>query len=401
MAVLHSPPVPRRAPFPVRLLALLAVPLAVLAISACGSSSGSGSAAGLLKQTFSGSHAVNSGNLNVALTLTPSGSSTVTGPITLSFGGPFASLGKGKLPKSDFNVGISALGHTGSLGILSTGSTGYVTLQGTSYQLPASTFQQLESSFSSITSSSGGGSGSNTLSKLGIDPLNWLTNPTVVGNENVAGTSTTHIKAGINVPALLSDLNTFLGKAASLGVSSGAKLPTSISPSTQSRIASEVRQPRVDVWTGSSDKTLRKLLVSLAVPVSGSLSTLLGGLSTAQISLSMQYADLNQPQTISAPSSVAPFSQFQAKLRTLVSALQSTLGSAVAGAAGSSSSSGGSTGSGSSSGSGSSGSTGSGSSSGSGSSPTTSNITKYGQCVQAAGNDITKLQACAPLLNGK
>ncbi len=279
--------------------------------------------------------------------------------MSLNFGGPFASLGKGKLPKSNFNISINALGHSGSLGILSTGTTGYVTLQGTSYQLPASTFQQLESSFSSLTSSSGsGGSGSSTLSKIGINPMQWLVDPKVVGSESVGGASTTHIKAGVNVQALLSDLNTFLGKASTLGVSGASSLPSSISPATRSRIASEVQQPRVDVWTGSSDKTLRKLALSLALPVSGQISSLLGGLSSAQLSLSMQYADLNQPQTINAPTSVAPFTQFQTKLRSLLSAVQSAVGGAATG----------------SSSSGSSGSTGS-----SGS----NTVSKYGQCLQS------------------
>jgi len=41
---------------------------------------------------------------------------------------------------------------------------------------------------------------------------------------------------------------------------------------------------------------------------------LLGGGSTAALSLTVQYADLNQPQTISAPTSVKPFSQFGSKL---------------------------------------------------------------------------------------
>ena len=79
-------------------------------------SSTSTDAAGLLKQTFSGSHKVNSGNLNVSLTINPSGSSTLNGPITLSFGGPFQSLGKGKLPQSNFTISVSALGKSGSLG---------------------------------------------------------------------------------------------------------------------------------------------------------------------------------------------------------------------------------------------------------------------------------------------
>jgi hypothetical protein len=366
--------------------------LAALAVAACGSS-GSSSASTLLKQTFSGSHTVNSGNLNVDLTLTPSGSSSIKGPVSLSFGGPFASLGKGKLPKSDFNIAISALGHTGSLGIVSTGTTGYVTLQGTSYQLPAATFQQLESSFTSLTSSSGSSSSSGSLSKLGIDPLKWLVHPTVAGSETVGGASTTHITAGINLPALLSDINTFLGKASSIGVSGSASLPKSISPATQTRIASEVRSPSVDVWTGTSDKTLRKIAISLTVPVTGQVSSLLGGLSAAQISLSMQYADLNQPQTVAAPTAVAPFSQFETKLKSLLSQIQSAVGGAVSGASSSGSSSTGSSSTGS-TGSSSTGSTGS-SSAGS----STGTVSKYGQCLQAAGGNVTAMQKCASLLN--
>jgi hypothetical protein len=348
------------------------VVLCALVLGACGSSS-SGQASSLLKQTFSGSHTVNSGNLNVSLTLNPSGSSTIKGPITLTFGGPFSSLGTGKLPKSNFTISLSALGHTGSLGIISTGSAGYVTLSGTSYQLPAATFQQLESSFSSLTSSPGGGSGSGTLNKIGINPLHWLTNPTIAGKDTVGGASTTHIRSGIDVGALLNDLNSFLGKASSLGISGAGKLPSSISARTRDRIAGEVRQPRFDVWTGTSDKTLRKLAISLVLPVTGQLSSLLGGLSSAQITLTMQYAELNQPETILPPSPVAPYSQFQAKLRSFLSAVQSTVGSAVGGSSGSSGSSSSSSGA----------------------------LGRYAQCLQNAGNDVTKQQQCAPLLNGK
>ena len=349
-------------------LAAFAAALAALAVAACGSSS-SGSASQLLRQTFSGSHTVNSGNLNVNLTLTPSGSSTVKGPISLSFGGPFASLGKGKLPESNFNIAITGFGHTGSLAILSTGTNGYITLQGTSYQLPASTFQQLESSFASA---SGGGSGQSALAKLGIHPLTWLTRPTVVGNDQVGGASTTHISAGVDVPALINDLNTLLSKASSLGISSVTGGRTSI----PSSVAGKIQNARVDLWTGSGDKTLRKLVVNLSVPVTGQTSSLLGGLSSAQVNLTMQYANLNQPQTITPPSTVAPFSQFQSKLRSILAAIQSAVGGAVGGTSSSGSSS-----------------------TGSSSTGSAASATKYGQCIQAAGNDITKLQKCASLIN--
>src|SRR5690348_7447693 len=111
------------------LTTLLLVCLASVAVAACGSSSVSSSenASSLLKDTFEGNHKIDSGNINLALTINPTGSSSISGPVKLSFGGPFRSGGSGKLPQSDFNVTISAEGQSGSLGVISTGSKGYVT----------------------------------------------------------------------------------------------------------------------------------------------------------------------------------------------------------------------------------------------------------------------------------
>jgi len=360
-------------------VALLVAALAALVLSACGSGTDSSTdAATLLQQSFSGSHTVNSGNVAFGITVTPSGSSTFTAPIVFSFGGPFQSRGVGKLPESNFSIALTTQGRTGSLGLLSTGTAGYVTLQGDSYQLPAATFQRLESSFASITSS-GGDSSSGTLSRLGIDPLRWLVDPRVVGSEHIGGADTTHIHAGVNAPALLVDLNTFLQKASSLGLSNAGGIPAGISPSTRNKIAAEVQNPSFDVWTGTGDKTVRKLTVDLTLPVSGQSSILLGGLKSAAITVTMQYANLNQPQAITAPASVQPYSQFTAKIKPILQGLQGGLTGAPSGP--------GATGGG----------TGSSSSTGSGSSAT---VRSYSQCIDAAGNDIAKMQKCASLLNG-
>lgn len=311
---------------------LLAAALSV-ALSACGSSSaGSGNATKLLGQTFSGAHVVKSGNLTVTVTVTPSGSTILSGPITLSLGGPFQSRGTGKLPESNFNVSAGALGRTVSLGILSTGTAGYVTLQGTSYQLPAATFRRLESSFAQLASSPGG-SGSGTLSTLGIHPLSWLTNPSVVGGESVAGVDTTHIRAAVNVSALLNDVNTFLQRASSLGGSGTGRLPSGISTATRNRIAREVKSPSFDVWTGNTDKTVRKLAINLTLPVTGQISSALGGLSSAAVGIVAEYADLNQPQTIVAPTTLRPYSEFVAKAKAFVKAIESAVAGGLSGSA--------------------------------------------------------------------
>jgi hypothetical protein len=364
------------------LVAVLGV-LAAAVLAACGSSSSSSSADAqtLLKQTFSGSHKISSGVISFGLTLTPTGSSTVKNPISLSLSGPFQSRGSGQLPASNFTISASALGHHGQLGVVSTGSSAYVVLQGSAYQLPQADFQRLRSSFSS--SSSGGTGG---LAKFGIDPLHWLTNPTSVGSDSVAGAPTTHIRAQVNVSALLSDLNTFLQKASASAGTAATRIPTSIPPATRQKIAQAIKNPTVDVWTGNSDKTLRKLSLNLDVPVSGQASTSLGGLTTAGIGLTLQYANLNQPQNIAAPANVKPFTQFAAKLQGVLQQVQSSFGGGgLSGLSGSGSGSGSGTGT-----------TGSGGSA----TPNATNVQKYTKCIQKAAGDVTKMQKCASLLQG-
>lgn len=353
---------PRR----LRVAAVVGLLACAALLAACGSSSGGGSggAQGLLAQTFSSSHTVRSGVLGFNLSIDPSGSSTLTTPIVLSLNGPFQSRGSGKLPQSDFTIGISALNKRGSLGVISTGSSGYVTMSGNAYQLPQSDFQKLESSFSSV-----GSSGKSTgLAGLGINPERWLSHPAIVGTETLDGVRTTHIRAGVNVTNLLADLNTFLAKTAK-STSSSTSIPSTIPPATRQKIAAAVKNAGVDVWTGASDKALRKLTLSLTLPVSGQTSTAFGGMSSAGIQLTLQYSHLNQPQTITAPSHVLPYSQFTAKLRAAVAGIEGT-GSST----------------------GSSGSTGSASS---------ATVSKYSQCIQQAGQDVAKMQRCASLLNGQ
>jgi hypothetical protein len=353
---------------------LLGVVVAALGLAACGSSSGgsgsSGNAQSLLKQTFASGKPVKSGVLGISLTLTPSGSSTLTTPISFSISGPFQSRGTGKLPQSNFTIAISALGRKGQLGIVSTGTAGYVTLDGAAYQLPAADFQRLESGFSSVGSSGQGGGG---LSALGINPEHWLTNASVVGSDTVDGTETTHIRAGVNVAALLQDLNTLLGKASS---STGTKVPSSIPQATQQKIAAAIKNATVDVWTGKSDTVLRKLSLNLKVPLTGQISTVAGGATSAGIGFTLTYSNVNQPQTVAAPTNVKPYSEFTAKLRSVLAGIEGSVGAGSLGSTGA---------------------TGSGSS---GSSGTTAKIQKYSQCIQSANQDVAKMQKCASILNG-
>jgi hypothetical protein len=136
----------------------------------------------------------------------------------------------------------------------------------------------------------------------------------------------------------------------------------------------------VDIWTGSADKTLRKLALSLTLPVTGSLSSDLGGLKSAVLSLDIAYQHLNQTQTISAPTTVRPYSEFQSQVHALVTAIRSAVSSAVPTSSADGSAAG-STGA---------------ATSGSGAGASSA----YSQCIVAANGDYTKMYKCAGLLGG-
>jgi hypothetical protein len=204
----------------------------------------------------------------------------------------------------------------------------------------------------------------------------------------------------VNLAALLVDINKLLAKASS--ASGSTKIPTAIGPATRRRTVREIKSPTVDVWTGSSDKTLRKLEINLTLPVSGTASRTLGGMTSAALGVILQYEDVNQPQTVAAPTNVRPFSQFEAKARSFVGQLQTAFGTTAstgstgsAGATGSAGSTGSAGATGTAGATGSAGATGATVSAGS-----SAKVRGYSLCLQQAGTDVTKMQKCAPLLNG-
>jgi hypothetical protein len=341
-------------------------------------SSSVSSAQTLLREAFSGKHPVTSGNIQLSLELVPTGSSVLTAPVKIAFGGPFQSGGKGTLPESDFTVDASAQGHDGKLSIVSTGTAGYITVDGVSYQLPAASYSKLKSGFSSVSGSSST-SGSSILGRLGIDPLSWLTNPQVVGQATVGGVSTDHVTASVDVPGLLRDLNKLVSKASTLGVSGAGKLGTGLSSSEQSQIAAHIKSPTFDVWVGTGDKMLQKLTVGLTVPVTGTLTKSLGGLTSAQITLTLQYSDLNQPQTVTAPTDVQPYSQFQQKIASILQTVEGGLAAGELGQLGAA---------------------GSGTTGGVTTTPLSGVDKKYSECIVKAAGNVAKQQQCTALLGG-
>jgi hypothetical protein len=349
------------------LLCLLPALVLALAVAACG---GSGSKASsstdvntLLKDTFSGNKKVKSGKLDLSLNIDAKNTQGVSGPVKLSIVGPFQSLGKGKLPKFKIDFAFDGAGQSIKAGLTSTGEKGFVNFQGTDYAVTPQIFTQFKAAFEQAQKK--GNTNNQSLSSLGLNPRDWLTNPKNAGDAKVGNDDAIKITGGVNINKLLDDVNQALGKARNLGVQGTQSLPSQLTAAQRKQVTDAVKNPKVEIYTGKDDKILRRIVISLGIVAPKGSSSPNG---SANVKLDYAISDLNADQSIPEPANPKPFDQLSSKLGGLGS-----LGSLG----------------------------GTGSSSGSGTSAppaNNKNLAKYSKCVAAAGNDTTKARKCADLL---
>lgn len=351
-----------------RFRSLLAAPLALVVALTLGACGGSGSSAAkqsvgtLLAATFGPHSPAHSGQLAVSVDLNLQGLKSLTGPLTFKLNGPFQGHGPKALPDFKLSVLAGQAGNNFSAGLIVLAGKGYVQFAGNSYSLPDTAIAQFRTSYLQ-SQANATKQHSGTFAAFGIDPRQWLSGATKAGTEQMGGTQTEHITAGIDVTKFLTDVNKLLGKAGQLGVTSVASAPTSIPPAAIAALTTGVKSARVDVWTGSSDRVLRRLKIAVVLDVPPGNRTAVGGLSSGTINLDLQLSALNKAQTITAPTNVQP-----------LASLSGQAGSPGAGAGA------GGTGTGT---------TGSGS---------VSAPPAYLNCVQRAAGDVAKIQTCSSLL---
>lgn len=323
---------------------------------------------GLLKDTFAGGKSVKSGQLNLQLDANLQGVKSLNGPVQLRVSGPFESNGKNELPKFDFTLAVTSNGQTFTAGGTSVGGKGYISFQNQAYAVSDKLFQQFKQGYVQAQSKSKNKSNAPSLGALGVDPRRWLVNAKKVGETDVEGTKTIHITSGINVGQLLTDINRVLAKASSVTGGAARNVPNSITPAQAKQIEDAVQSAHVDVYTGKSDHALRKLDVVVQLKKSAKVQ---GG--TVHFNLTL--AQLNQKQSIQAPSNAKPLDQLLAQLQG------TTAGSSSGGATTTTPS------------------TPAPSTTTPSTTPSTGGANaQYLQCLQKAGQDVRQVQKCAALL---
>jgi hypothetical protein len=275
-------------------------------LAACGSSTPSNTsvnATHLLSQTFGANFAeIHSGDLALTISADLRGLKSLHGqPVSLQLSGPFTEHA-GTATAFDFAATVTVDGTTLPVGLLSTGNAIYLEVVGTYYKLPPSIGSSLTRSVASTGTTA---SSLSLLTKLGIDPRSWLTNPAIVGTKTVGGVVTDHLTAKLDVTRLLSDFAKLAGEIPGV---SGSSLAGALSPSNLGQLASAVTSARVDVYSGAGDHVLREFATAISFTVPPVAQKPLEGITGGSLDLDLTITNLNAPETITAPSSSEPFS---------------------------------------------------------------------------------------------
>jgi hypothetical protein len=291
---------------------VLALALAALVLSSCGG--GSSDAQTLLSETFRSAKPVDSGRLDLSLSLAAATQGSPAKPLLgLHVAGPFQGLGGTKLPRFALQLTIAAGGHALSAGAISTSDSLYISIAGTQFQAPAETVSQLERSYTQATRSASSAQSRSTFAGLGIDPGAWITDPRILAPEG----GIAHVSGRLDTSRFLADAQKLSGASGALGLGAGGVGAAVPSSGQLGALAQSVSGARVDVYTGSDDHVLRRLLLRAQLKPTALTRATFGAATAATLTLDLRLAAVNEPQTIAAPAHPQPLSALLPALERL------------------------------------------------------------------------------------
>lgn len=252
-------------------------------VAGCGESE---SAQDALAETASNLEAIRSGTMSFEYS-----ASGEEGPdVGLQLEGPFDLDSGGPLPAAELQITQFVGSTRSSTTFISTGDQAFLRLGEETFELPAEMLQ-----------GAGGGEGDgDALGELEIG--DWFVEPEISDGGDVGGADTDRIRSPLDVVAALND---FLAAANALA---GVDLPAIEGPSAQN-LRNAVRSAIVEVWTGTDDRLLRRLVLEVELELAGSdeLREALGQLAGADLRLELRISNPNEPVAVEAPQDAVPY----------------------------------------------------------------------------------------------
>jgi hypothetical protein len=268
--------------------------LAALALGGCGGGHDE-EASGLLERGFSTD--VRSGYATLDADLELEGIEGFEGPLRLRLDGPFEVTGGDptELPNLDMDFHVSGAGLELSGLVVLTEANAWVEYGGTAYEVGEELWARARQALREQSEGQ-----PQTFDEAGVDPLDWVHDAEVEGEERVSGVRATKVSGTLDVEAMLRDSNELAGSG---------RLPA--------RALRDVEDVIGDVpfeaWIGA-DGIWRRVATEVAFEVPEEERDPVGGLERGSLALELELDRPNQPVEFPAPSDPRPLEELLRRL---------------------------------------------------------------------------------------
>lgn len=258
---------------------------------------------------------VESGNLGLSLRVSSEGEEG--GNVDVSLSGPFQAGAKGELPEANLEAAAHGeaegekLDFEGGLTLLS--DRAYVGYEGQEYEVDPTTFGFVKSGFEQAQQEGGEGGGEGTEGEAcqeaaaGLEIGDFIDNLSNDGGVDVEGVQTTEISGDLDVPGAIDQIIKLTeNPACSAQLEAAGPLPLGELEKAKDELGKSVKRAHVAVFVGEDDNIVRKLEAQATIKPKADAKT--------EIDFELTLGEVNEQQTISAPSNAKPLEQLFEKL---------------------------------------------------------------------------------------
>jgi hypothetical protein len=277
----------------VRRAALIAV-VALSALAGCGGGNEE-EAAGLLERGFSTD--VRSGYLTIDADLELEGVEGFEGPLRLRLDGAFELPGgePTEVPNLDMDFDLSGAGRELSGSMVLTLANAWVRYGGIDYEVGEEVWARARQAYREQSQGQ-----PLTFAEAGLDPLEWVDDAEVEGEERVSGVKATRVSGMLDVEAMLRDSNELAGSEA---------LPDSV----LGDVEDVIEDVEFEAWIGA-DGIWRRIATEASFGVPEEERDSVGGLEGGKLKLEVELDLPNQLVEMRAPSDPRPIDELLRRL---------------------------------------------------------------------------------------
>lgn len=245
-------------------------------------------------------------DVSVSVKAAPGTASSALGPLA---NGPVSVKGAVTVSRQplavDMTADVSVTGIAMQMGVRLVGNKGWIEYLGQWYALPSDALGSLPTSMRQPNASLA------LMTKLGVDPMKWTRDLTLVGVETLAGKRVYHLKMNLNIPQFVTDLVKIMSSPQfkSLAAGQGTAF-TGSAPAAKdlADLSAAIKTADVEIWAAADTFYTTKALfnMNLVLPKKDQKDA---GFSSMKLEATVLYNSIDQPVSVKAPASAKPYSE--------------------------------------------------------------------------------------------